>query len=94
MQHCCVACGGLQAAKPARLMHQYHSNFADLAEGETTGQRMFKGTFRCRAKHQSREVAARAKERKRPAVGTLAQTRNLILAALRVWELKQGIRDW
>ena len=75
-------------------MHQYHSNFADLTEGETMDQGMSKGTFRCRAKHQSRGAAARAKERKRPAVGTLAQTRNLILAALRVWELKQGIRDW
>jgi hypothetical protein len=35
----------------------------------------------------------RDREEKRPAQGTLAQTRNLILAALRVWELKQGIRD-
>ncbi len=29
----------------------------------------------------------------RPAVGTLARTRLLLLAALRVWELKRGIRD-
>jgi hypothetical protein len=29
---------------------------------------------------------------RRPAIGTLTRTRNLILAALRVWELKQGIR--
>lgn len=74
-------------------MNQYHSSVADLTEGETMDQGMFKGTFRRRAKRQSRG-AAPAKERKRPAVGTLAQTRNLILAALRVWELKQGIRDW
>jgi hypothetical protein len=32
-------------------------------------------------------------DRRRPAVGTLTRTRNLILAALRVWELKQGIRS-
>jgi hypothetical protein len=32
-------------------------------------------------------------ERRRPAIGTLTRTRNLILAALRVWELKQGIRS-
>lgn len=29
---------------------------------------------------------------RRPAAGTLTRTRNLLLAALRVWELKQGIR--
>jgi hypothetical protein len=29
----------------------------------------------------------------RPAVGTLSRTKSLLLAALRVWELKQGIRD-
>jgi len=28
-----------------------------------------------------------------PAVGTMARTKRLILAALRVWELKRGIRD-
>ena len=28
-----------------------------------------------------------------PRVGTLARTRRLLLAALRVWELKHGIRD-
>lgn len=75
-------------------MNQYHSSFADITEGETMDQGISKGTFRRRAKRQSRGAAARAKAPKRPAVGTLAQTRNLILAALRVWELKQGIRDW
>ena len=38
-------------------------------------------------------MAPRAKQSKRPAAGTLAQTRNLVLAAVRVWELKQGIRQ-
>jgi hypothetical protein len=28
-----------------------------------------------------------------PAIGTMARTKRLILAALKVWELKQGIRD-
>jgi len=28
-----------------------------------------------------------------PGVGTMARTKRLILAALRVWELKRGIRD-
>lgn len=28
-----------------------------------------------------------------PGIGTLARTKRLIMAALRVWELKRGIRD-
>ena len=28
-----------------------------------------------------------------PGIGTMARTKRLILAALRVWELKRGIRD-
>ena len=32
-------------------------------------------------------------EATRPAVGTLTRTKSLLLAALRVWELKQGIRE-
>ena len=29
----------------------------------------------------------------RPAVGTLSRTKSLLLAALKVWELKNGIHD-
>ncbi len=32
-------------------------------------------------------------EPNRAAVGTLTRTKSLLLAALRVWELKQGIRE-
>ena len=32
-------------------------------------------------------------EATRPAVGTLTRTKSLLLAALRVWELKQGIGE-
>ncbi len=32
-------------------------------------------------------------EELRPAVGTLSRTKSLLLAALKVWELKNGIRD-
>jgi len=32
-------------------------------------------------------------DRRHPAIGTLTRTRNLILAPLRFWELKQGIRS-
>jgi hypothetical protein len=34
-----------------------------------------------------------ADENNRAAVGTLTRTKSLLLAALKVWELKQGIRD-
>jgi len=42
-------------------------------------------------RHASRKPT-RAKHKRRPARGTLAETRNLVLAALRVWELKQRAR--
>ena len=52
-------------------------------------------------KTQKKPVKRRAKsasknaddEPVRPAVGTLTRTKSLLLAALRVWELKQGIRE-
>jgi hypothetical protein len=40
-------------------------------------------------KGQSGQVA----ERELPAVGTLTRTKSLLLAALRVWELKHRISD-
>jgi hypothetical protein len=40
-----------------------------------------------------RSALATDDEERRPAVGTLTRTRNLVLAALRVWELKQRIRE-
>jgi hypothetical protein len=41
-----------------------------------------------------RKNAARASgERELPAVGTLSRTKSLLLAALRVWELKHRISD-
>ena len=36
---------------------------------------------------------AQAVERELPAVGTLTRTKSLLLAALRVWELKHRITD-
>lgn len=32
-------------------------------------------------------------ERSQPAAGTLTRTKSLLLAALKVWELKQRVRD-
>ena len=55
---------------------------------------------RPRAKAQNKTAKRRPKaaqngdtERVRPAVGTLSRTKTLLLAALKVWELKNGIRD-
>jgi hypothetical protein len=74
-------------------MNSHHSSLGDFTGGGAIIHGISKGTFRRRSKRQARRAAMRAGEPKRPAVGTLMQTRNLILAALRVWELKQGIRD-
>jgi len=40
-----------------------------------------------------REIDALPDEPELPGIGTMARTKRLILAALRVWELKQGIRE-
>ncbi|MDQ3199669.1 MAG: hypothetical protein M3Q46_10900 [Verrucomicrobiota bacterium] len=55
---------------------------------------------RPRPKNRSKSPKRRAKtapgtdgEAVRPAVGTLTRTKSLLLAALKVWELKNGIRD-
>jgi len=40
-----------------------------------------------------REIDALSDEPVLPGIGTMARTKRLILAALRVWELKQGIRE-
>jgi hypothetical protein len=39
------------------------------------------------------EVEAVEEDLQLPGIGTMARTKRLILAALRVWELKRGIRD-
>lgn len=56
--------------------------------------------MRPRAKAQNKTAKRRPKaaqngktEAVRPAVGTLSRTKTLLLAALKVWELKNGIRE-
>jgi len=56
--------------------------------------------IRPRSKNRSKSPKRRPKsapnddgEALRPAVGTLSRTKSLLLAALKVWELKNGIRD-
>jgi hypothetical protein len=50
---------------------------------------------RAKQTRRPRKTAAAALEDEviRPAVGTLSRTKTLLLAALKVWELKNGIRD-
>jgi len=44
-------------------------------------------------KRRPKNAAAVNGAANRPAVGTLSRTKTLLLAALKVWELKNGIRD-
>jgi hypothetical protein len=44
-------------------------------------------------KRRPKGAASENGEAIRPAVGTLSRTKSLLLAALKVWELKNGIRD-
>lgn len=70
------------------------TNFKDLAGPDPRRSQLSQNRLRPRAKRRRAKVpVSSADARKRPAVGTLARTRNLVLAALRVWELKQGIRS-
>ena len=75
-------------------MNSHHSSLGDFAAGGgIVGGAISKRGFRRGSKRQTKRGAERAGPRKRPAVGTLAHTRNLVMAALRVWELKHGIHD-
>ena len=68
----------------------------ELKVSETTVRKLPKRKTQKKPK-RSPKLAAAAKieevEKTRPAVGTLTRTKSLLLAALRVWELKQGIRE-
>ena len=87
-----LRCGGLQAANPFSGMNSNHSRLDDFTEGGAILRGTSKSSFRRQPKRHSTGAATRVKRPKRPAAGSLAQTRNLVLAALRVWELKHGIR--
>jgi hypothetical protein len=70
------------------------TNLNDLAGRDPRQTQLSQNRLRRRAKQRRAKVPVSSVDaRKRPAVGTLARTRNLLLAALRVWELKQGIRS-
>ena len=62
---------------------------------EATVRRLPKKKSQKKTKRSPKSAAAKTgdTEAPRPAVGTLTRTKSLLLAALRVWELKQGIRE-
>lgn len=62
---------------------------------EATVRRLPKKKSQKKTKRSPKSTTAKTgdSEAPRPAVGTLTRTKSLLLAALRVWELKQGIRE-
>jgi len=76
------------------MMNQPTCNENSPADIATFGRRSSEVAPRRRPKRKSpRESDALSEERRLPGIGTMARTKRLILAALRVWELKQGIRE-
>lgn len=65
----------------------------DLKVSEATVRRLPKKKSQKKTKRSPKAAAKAGEEAPRPAVGTLTRTKSLLLAALRVWELKQGIRE-
>ena len=65
-----------------------------LTVSETAAKRIRKTKANSRKqKGRSRNGATKAAVRDLPAAGTLARTKTLLLAALRVWELKHRVGD-
>ena len=67
-------------------------NNADLEE-TGTAPRSRKRRMSQKFKRRSKSAKDAQEEPSYAAVGTLTRTKRLLLAALRVWELKHGIRD-
>ena len=81
---------GLQAAKLIFMDSSGH-----LPVSESAARRMPRGKAKGRGNRSRRPAATAEKTAERPqaAVGTLTRTKSLLLAALRVWELKQRIGE-
>lgn len=66
----------------------------DLKVNEASVQQLPKRKTPKKSKRRPKTAAKKKDgEVTRPAVGTLTRTKSLLLAALRVWELKQGIGE-
>ena len=64
-----------------------------LSKSEAAVRPRSKSRAKGAPRRRPKNAAAVAGEAIRPAVGTLSRTKSLLLAALKVWELKNGIRD-
>jgi hypothetical protein len=64
-----------------------------LKTSERALRRLPKKKAQRKGKARLKKDAAAEDEPTRPAVGTLSRTKSLLLAALRVWELKNGIHE-
>ncbi len=79
----------------ARLIMNSHSfNDKAISNQSMARRRSAQSASKRRPKRtKPPEIDASAVELRLPGIGTMARTKRLILAALRVWELKRGIRD-
>ena len=74
----------------------YMSNSAHLAVNESATRRVKKAKAQKRTRGRPRKTGAQARneyDTTMAAAGTLTRTKALLLAALRVWELKHRIHD-
>ena len=80
---------GVAGATPRLIMNTPSSTDSVLSDRRMTRRRSTK----CKGRSAPFEISNTFEEFQMPGIWTLARTKRLILAALRVWELKQGIRD-
>src|SRR5947208_7959876 len=86
-------CDAMLACKllfDAAAMDSNKTNFSEFTVADPRSRRLSQNEPKRR---RAKVPLSSRGEQRRPAVGTLTRTRSLILAALRVWELKQGIRS-
>jgi hypothetical protein len=70
------------------------NNAGNLPLSETAARRVRRATKRPRGRPKKTATAANGTATREPAAaGTLTRTKSLLLAALRVWELKHRIAD-
>jgi len=75
----------LEAAFSSAMNNAGHLPISENARGA--------GKAKAKRGRPRKTTAARTAERELPAAGTLTRTKSLLLAALRVWELKHRISD-
>ena len=78
-------CNGLEAAFLSLMNNAGHLPISETARRA--------GKAKAKRGRPRKTNVAQTVERELPAVGTLTRTKSLLLAALRVWELKHRITD-